>query len=374
MGQIPLFEQFSGLKDALPYTSLTNLPTPVEKLESLGAAVGTDALYVKRDDLTGTLYGGNKPRKLEFILGHALHVGATRVLTFGAAGSNHSVATAVYTQELGLHSISMLVPQANASYVRTNLLMSHHCGAELHACGTSLRPPLNKPLVYEATLRQLVRRKVTDGRIPYRIPPGGSSHHGIAGYVNAGLELAEQVAAGILPEPDVIYVACGTLGTAAGMILGLQTAGLRSRVIAVKVTTGPYVNTANMRKCIQSTNCFLHDLDHSFPLFQFVENESEIREGYSGSRYALYTKAGVSAIRMMEDHEELLLEGTYTGKALAALIDDTQAGRLKGKTVLFWNTFNSCDFSKEIADVDYHGLPRPFHRYFEEPVQSLDRL
>ena len=373
MARIPLFEQYPGLKDALPCTSLTNLPTPVEKLEKLGAALGIDALYVKRDDLTGTLYGGNKPRKLEFILADALRSGATHVLTFGAAGSNHSLATALYAQKLGLISISMLVPQLNANYVRTNLLMSHRCGAELHACGASLESPLNKLLAYQSTLRQLIRHKLTDGRTPYRIPPGGSSHHGIAGYVNAGLELAGQIAAGIVPVPDRIYVACGTLGTAAGLILGLKAGGLRSRVIAVKVTTGPYVNTVNMQKCVLSTNRFLHALDPSFPLLVSSQEEFEVREGYSGPRYALFTEAGMSAVRQMWRNERLRLEGTYTGKTCAALLDDVRDGRLQEMTVLFWNTFNSRDFSTEIEGIDYHYLPRPFHAYFEEPVQPLDR-
>ncbi|MFW6056730.1 MAG: 1-aminocyclopropane-1-carboxylate deaminase/D-cysteine desulfhydrase, partial [Chloroflexota bacterium] len=319
--------------------------------------MGTDALYMKRDDLTATVYGGNKPRKLEFILADALRSRVTHVMAFGAAGSNHALATAIYAQQLGLKSISLLMHQPNASYVRRNLLMSYRCGAELHSYGAALESRMNKPLIYEVTLRQIIRHTIIDGRMPYRIAPGGSSLLGIAGYVNAGLELAGQVAIGILPAPDLIYVACGTLGTAAGLLLGLRAAGLQGRVIAVKVTTGRHVNTANMQKSVQSSNCFLHDLDPSFPLFQFSGDESEVAEGYSGLGYALFTDAGTSAVRMMKQHEGLLLDGTYTGKALAALIDDAQAGLLESKTVLFWNTFNSRDFSRAISDVDYHQLP-----------------
>ena len=126
---IPLFEHYPLLKDRLPYVSLGEYPTPVEKLERAGRNIGIDQLYVKRDDLSGEIYGGNKVRKLEFILGHALRVRARGVFAFGFAGSNHAVSMAVYAKQVGLKSISMLMPQPNAHYVRRNLLLSHHCGA-----------------------------------------------------------------------------------------------------------------------------------------------------------------------------------------------------------------------------------------------------
>ena len=120
------------LEDRIPYVSLAELPTPVQKLDALGEEIGLDHLYIKRDDLAGKIYGGNKIRKLDFILGNVLRTKAKEVLTFGFAGSNHALATAIYAQQVGLRSISMLMPQYNADYVRRNLLMSHYCGAELH--------------------------------------------------------------------------------------------------------------------------------------------------------------------------------------------------------------------------------------------------
>ena len=129
---IPLFEHYHLLAHKLPYVSLGEFPTPVQKLNQLGRQLGLDNLFIKRDDLSGKVYGGNKIRKLEFLLGDALRIGAKEVLTFGSAGSNHALATAIYARQLGLKSISMLVPQPNAHYVRRNLLMSYHCGAELH--------------------------------------------------------------------------------------------------------------------------------------------------------------------------------------------------------------------------------------------------
>jgi 1-aminocyclopropane-1-carboxylate deaminase/D-cysteine desulfhydrase-like pyridoxal-dependent ACC family enzyme len=120
---IPLFKQYPKLEEKLPYISLGEFPTPVQKLERLGMELGVGNLYTKRDDLSGRLYGGNKPRKLEFILGDVLRSGAKEVITFGGAGSNHALATAIYSRQAGLKSISMLMPQPNARYVRNNLLV-----------------------------------------------------------------------------------------------------------------------------------------------------------------------------------------------------------------------------------------------------------
>jgi D-cysteine desulfhydrase len=370
---IPLFEQYPLLREKLAYVSLGEFPTPVQKLERLGAELGISQLYIKRDDLSGNLYGGNKPRKLEFILGNALHSKAKEVMTFGGAGSNHALATAIYARQVGLKSISMLMPQPNAQYVRRNLLMSHHCGAELHLCGTGLESVRNTPLVYTAATYQLLRHRLKEDRFPSFIPPGGSSPPGLVGFVNAALELRGQIASGEMPEPEYIYVACGTMGTAAGLTLGLRAARLGSRVVSVRICGEKYVNTRAMIKLINETNSLLRSLDASFPKFESSEADIDIRHDYVGQRYALFTDEGMEAVSLIRECEGIKLDGTYTGKTLAALKHDAKDGSLRGKAVLFWNTLNSRDFSDDISGLDYHDLPRPFHRYFEDEVQPLDR-
>jgi 1-aminocyclopropane-1-carboxylate deaminase/D-cysteine desulfhydrase-like pyridoxal-dependent ACC family enzyme len=372
-GVIPLFEEYPLLREKLAYVSLGELPTPVQKLERLGAELGISKLYIKRDDLSGKVYGGNKPRKLEFILGNALRSGAREVIALGGAGSNHALATAIYAQKVGLKSISMLMPQPNARYVGRNLLMSYHCGAELHLCGAELESARNSPLVYLATMYQLLRCRLKSGCFPQIIPPGGSSPTGTTGFVNAALELRKQITNGEMPEPEYIYVACGTMGTAAGLILGLKAAKLDSRVVPVRVTSEKFVNAGGMINLIDKTSSLLHSLDASFPRFEFSAADIEIRHDYFGKRYALFTKEGMEAVSLMRESEGIKLDGTYTGKTLAAIIDDAKSGSLQGKTILFWNTLNSRDFSDEISSIDYHSLPRGFHRYFETEVQPLDR-
>jgi len=370
---IPLFEQYPLLQEKLAHVPLGEFPTPVQKLERLGAELGVSQLYIKRDDLSGKIYGGNKPRKLEFILGKALCSNVQEVMTFGGAGSNHALATAIYARQLGLKSISMLMSQPNARYVRRNLLMSHYCGAELHLCGAGLESVRNMPLVYAATIYQRLRHRLKKGRTPYFISPGGSSPLGVIGFVNAAFELRRQVTSGEIPEPERIYVACGTMGTAAGLTLGLKASRLRCRVVSVAVCSEKFANTRAMIKLIDKTNSFLFYRDASFPKFEFSEIDIAIRHDYFGKQYALFTDEGMEAVSLMRECEGIKLDGTYTGKTLAALKHDTKSGNLQGKAILFWNTVNSRDFSGAISDLDYHDLPRRFHRYFEEEVQPLDR-
>jgi len=370
---IQLFSSYQSLQQRLPYTSLCELPTPVHKLERLGKELGLTELYIKRDDLSGAQYGGNKPRKLEFILGKALRAGTSSVMTLGGAGSNHALATAIYSRKVGLESISMLMPQPNAHYVRRNLLISHYYDAELHLCGTGLDSVFNMPLVRLAIMYQKLRHRLKNGRSPQFILPGGSSPMGAIGFVNAGFELKEQVLKGEIPEPDYIYVACGTMGTAAGLVIGLKAAELKTRVVAVRVTSEKFVHYRGMLKLINGTNTLLHSLDESFPLFCYSVKDVDIRQDYFGVQYAAFTEKGVEAISLMNECEKIKLEGTYTGKAMAALIDDARSGKIKDKVILFWNTVNSRNFPEIISHLDYHDLPQPFHRYFGEEVQPLDQ-
>jgi len=363
---IPLFEHYPLLKDRLLYISLGQFPTPVEKLDRLGVDIGLDHLYIKRDDLSGRVYGGNKVRKLEFLLGHALHSKTKEVLTFGFAGSNHALATAIYAQQVGLKSISMLMPQPNAHYVQHNLLMSYHCRAELHQ-------HWNIQLLAVGTSYQLLRHKLKNGHFPQIISAGGSSPLGAIGYVNAALELKEQIMKKEIPEPDHIYVALGTMGTAVGLTLGLKAANLKSRIISVRVAAEKFANLRKMVKLFRKTNVFINSLDPSFPKFEIFEKDIDIRQEFFGEQYALFTKEGMEAVAQMKSKEGIKLDGTYTGKAFSALIDDAKKQNLRDKVVLFWNTYNSKNFSEAIATLDYRQLPKNFHRYFEQEVQPLDR-
>ena len=363
---LSLFKRYPDLHKTLSHIALAQLPTPVLHAENLEKALDHSGVYIKRDDLTGLPYGGNKLRKLEFLLAEAKRDGFTEVLTFGCAGSNHATATAIYAQKIGLRSISVLLPQPNAHSVRKNLLLSLAHGAEFHVYETYAAQTQNIPEV-------LVHHEAQYGRYPYVIPPGGSSPLGVVGYVNAAMELADQITAGQIPEPDKLYVAAGTTGTAVGLILGLRIAGLKTRVIPVRVTDERFASPTVMLKLCRETNALLHERDSTFPEITFTEDDFAMRHDCFGEKYALYTEESVAACKLIREKEGIPLEGTYTGKALAALIKDVRNGVLANQTALFWDTYNSHDVSGLIELVDYHQLPETLHHYFEEDVQPLDR-
>ena len=363
---LPLFRLYPRLETHLPRVSLATLPTPVEKMESLGTALSLPALYIKRDDISGAVYGGNKVRKLEFLFGEILLSKAKEVMTVGFAGSNHALATAIYARQLGLQSTSLLMPQVNAHYVRSNLLASQHFQARLCAYR-------NIPALFLGSLVQSVRGFIRQGAIPAFIPGGGSSPVGLVGYVNAAFELRDQIAAGVLPEPDLIYLPLGSMGTAAGLMLGIKAAGLKTRVIPVRVIEERMASPKRMVRLISQTSGLLSKADLTFPRVTVSEADLSIRNDCLGEGYARFTEKAVRAADLMRARAGIVMNGAYSAKAFSALLDDAEKGLLEGKTVLFWNTYNSRDLSATIADVDYHQLPRAFHCYFEEDVQPLDR-
>jgi len=300
-------------------------------------------------------------RKLEFLLAAAQARGARSVITFGAVGSNHALATAIYARKLGLQPISMLVPQPWTERIQRNLL----CG---HAAGATLLHFNSRKAVSLGTIDQVLAEVRASGRRPFIIPAGGSSPLGVVGFVNAALELRDQVAAGDLPEPDAIYVASGTMGTCIGLSIGVAVAGMKTSIEAVRVTAAPFTSLEKARRLFARTVGLLRKLDPSFPALAFPEAQFHVREGFLGEGYARATVEGAAAVQRAASAEGCVLEGTYTGKALACLLADAGAGRLAGKVAVFWNTSNGRDLAASIKDRDYHQLPADFHRYFEEPV------
>lgn len=362
---LPLFEQYPKLQDVLPHAPLGEFPTPVQRLPRLGGEIGLNQLFVKRDDLSGRIYGGNKVRKLEFLLGRARRDQAREVLTFGAAGSNHALATALYAKELGLGCLALLMHQPNAKYVRKNLLLHLYADTNLQLCR-------NAAAVGRRTALQLMWRRLKTGKFPMVIPFGGTTPTAAVGFVNAAFELKRQVDAGDLPEPARVYVALGSMGTAAGLLLGFKAAGLKTKLMAVRVVPDRFANPKLFRQLLQNTNDVLRQADPSFPQVDPETDDYEIVHDFFGPNYAIFTPESVRAVDRAAATEGLSLEGTYTGKTLAALTDHAGRGDLAEQPVLFWNTYNSRQISHLIGGLDYHRLPKGLRLYFEAALQPLD--
>ncbi|GMW06439.1 MAG: 1-aminocyclopropane-1-carboxylate deaminase [Nevskiales bacterium] len=344
---------FPALADTLPHIVLGALPTPVADTPALARALGVAALVVKRDDLTSPVYGGNKVRKLEYLLADALASGCDTIVTFGTAGSNHALAASLFAGRLGLACHAVLLDQVITPWVADSL--RHHL-----LLGTRLHPArsYNHSLELAARIRE---RHPGGAQRVYEIPWGGSNWRGAVGFVGAALEFAGQCASG--EEPEYLYVAGGTMGTAIGLTLGLRVAGLATRVVAPRVV--PFGDGANSRVAalLAETNRALHDRDRCFPLLDEPMRTLELREEFLGDGYAQATPASLEAVAMMRELAGIRLETTYTAKALAALIADARSGRLAGRRVVFWNTYNSAPYPAGIAEVDLTALPEPLARY-----------
>lgn len=365
MKELQLFREFPVLENELPHVRLASLPTPVEKLTTVGDKINIPNLYIKRDDLTGREYGGNKVRKLEFLLGKALRRKSREVATFGFAGSNHALATAIYAQKLGLKCTSLLLPQVNAHYVRRNLLAGFHYNARLCYCK-------NFVLLFGMLCCKLLAGYLKHGKASMIVPAGGSCPLGVIGYVNGAFELQKQIVEGKLPEPDFIYVPMGSMGTSTGLILGLKAAGLKSRVIPIRVIEENLAGPKKMMRLAQKTLSLLCKLDPTFPKVKIAKEDFAVRDDCFGPGYAHFTDLAVEASKLMKDETGITLNGTYSAKAFSAILKDARNLILRGKTVLFWNTYNSRDLSFAVKNHDYQDLPQSFHRYFEEDVQPLD--
>lgn len=360
--EYPLFRRFPRLGAFLPRVKLGVWPTPVERLSFLERRHGLPPFYVKRDDLSSPHYGGNKVRKLEFTLADALRQGCRVVMTMGAAGSNHVLATAIHGRRLGLKTVALLFDQPCAEYVRRNLLLDARFGVQFRWASSI-------PLVPVAYLRERIYHLGMGERV-YWLGPGGSSVLGCLGYVNAGLEIAEQVERGLLPEPGIVVTAMGTHGTAAGLWVGLKLAGLGSRVVGVGVVETAYCNPFLWARLANRVARLLEGMDESIRVPRARPSGLLFVGDQLGRGYAHLTREDVQAVREAYELEGLKLEGTYTGKALAGALRLGSDGA--GKPVLFVNTYNSADLSHLIEGVDYRVLPQPFHRFFTAPLRELE--
>ena len=323
MAAYPLFDAHPRLA-ALPRAGLYTAATPVQPLP------GHDGAWVKRDDLSNAGYGGNKIRKLDLLLGEAQAQQRRCLVAFGYRGSNFVAATAHHGRGLGLDTIGLLLPQADAPYVAANLAVSRAADAELAEGGSSAA------LVAQAVARSL-RRLGRDGRWPYWMPPGGSTPLGALGFVNAAFELRAQVEAGLCPEPARITVAFSSMGTVAGLAVGLALAGLRSTVVAVQVVGAEFAGTAKLDALIARTQALLRRLDSAIPA---RAAPVELRAEFFGPGYAIPTPATAEAMRRFtEALGDARADSAYSGKALACFYADLQARR--PGPMLFWHTFNA---------------------------------
>ncbi|MFD3428181.1 1-aminocyclopropane-1-carboxylate deaminase/D-cysteine desulfhydrase [Nocardia fluminea] len=324
-----LHQRFPRLRETLPYIGLSSGPTPVRRLDALPA--GGAPVWLKDDCAFGDGgWGGNKVRKLEWILPDAHRRGSRTIVTVGGLGTNWGLAVAMYAREHGLGTALALVDQPVDEHVRAQLTRLEKSGAALYFTHSKTRTILSAPL--------LLARHTSAGHLPYLLPPGGSSPVGVLGYVEAALELAGQVRRGELPEPTHLVTAVGSGGTIAGLQLGLRMGGLTTRAVGVVVNDTLRLDPATITRLAGRAARLLRKRGADLSDLEPRAGDIDIVTDWLGSGYGHPTPEGERAQTLSADLEHLQLEPVYTAKAMAALLAMNEEGAFGDGHVLYLNT------------------------------------
>ncbi len=341
---------------------LGSFPSPIIACKELEKQFLKTNIYIKHDGLsnpTQISLGGNKLRKLAYILAEAQAQKVTSLITFGCAGSNHALQTTICAQQLGMTSYCLLLDQENNASVRRNLLLQEAYGGKLiHFKNRSDRTA--------AAVELFLRLEKEEGKKPYIIPTGGSSPLGTLGYVDAATELKRQIERGLLPQPDRIYIPVGSAGIAAGLLLGLQLQNNKAHVYCVLTEPDDKEHTLSKKieKLFCETETLLRSYNKNIPEFSYFKNKYTIVTEYTGTDYGVTCPKASEALDIMYKYESITLDTTYSAKCFAALLNDLRSGSCDNQTVLFWNTYCSELYNHITDKIDYKKLPKEFHSYF----------
>ncbi len=311
---------------------LGEAPTPVRELTQLGDLRGSAPVWIK-DDGAFSRSGGNKARKLEWLLADARRRGKRTILTGGALGTNYGLTTALFARPLGMRTVLVLVPQPETEHVRRQLERMRGAGAEIHlAHGVAG--------AYALAVSLMLRRASPPLNLPYFLRPGGSVPLGCVGYVEAAIELAEQVERGELPEPSHVVVPLGSGGTAAGLLAGLKVAGLRSRLVCVLVNDLIRVDERTVARLARRTLGLLRKRGANVGQVEVGAADVTLERGWLGSGYGHSTPAADRATEVLGAREDVILEPVYTAKTVAALLELNHRGVFGQGPVLYWHTYS----------------------------------
>jgi L-cysteate sulfo-lyase len=311
-----------------PRVKICHAPTPLEFMPNLTKHLGGPQLWIKRDDCTGVATGGNKNRKLEFLMGEALAQGATHIVTQGAVQSNHVRQTVAVAAKLGLKCTALLEHrvQTNDSDYNDggNVLLDRLMGAtiEYRPGGTDM----------QAAIEEVGARLKEAGEVPYVIPGGGSNTTGALGYANVALELMSQ-ANDLGLRIDRVVHATGSAGTQAGLVAGFEALNSGIRVLGIGVRAPKDKQEANVYKLAQATA-------EKIGVRGGIRREAvEANCDYVGAGYGIPTEGMAEAVTLLARTEAIFLDPVYSGKAMAGLIDLIRKGSFrKDENVVFLHT------------------------------------
>jgi len=311
-----------------PRHFLAHLPTPLERLDRLSAELGGPEIWIKRDDCTGLSTGGNKTRKLEFLMAEAELEGADMVMTQGATQSNHARQTAAFAAKLGMACHLLLEDRTGSNdpnYKENgNVLLDH-----LHGATTETRPG---GADMHAEMEAVAERFRAEGRTVYTIPGGGSNPTGALGYANCAFELMGQLNDRALVVDHIVH-ATGSAGTQAGLITGLKACNAQIPLLGIGVRAPRPVQEGNVFALAEKTA-------EKLGCPGIVAREDVVANtDYVGDGYGIPTEGGLEAIAMFAQLEGILLDPVYSAKGAAGLIDLIRKGHFaKGERIVFLHT------------------------------------
>jgi len=340
--------------ESQPRVRLATLPTPLHEAPRLRSALGgpgrSPRILIKRDDLTGLAFGGNKARKLEFLVADALQEDATFLVTSGATQSNHARMTAAAARAAGLGAALVLTSKAEHPARQGNLLLDCLLGAEVHFISPNADPKIATGDEEAAVVARVMAGLRDRGERPYLIPIGGSSAIGALGYVAGSLELVSQLFT-MGGAPSRLYYASGSRGTQAGLALGARLYSAPYRLCGIAVSGGEPEKT---ERAMRIANEAAARLGVSC---RVTAEELLTDQGYIGSGYGIPTPGCLEAITLLARQEGLFLDPVYTAKAMAGLIDHIRRGEIDpAETVVFLHTGGSPAL---FAYADQLGLDQP---------------
>ncbi|CAM3386970.1 1-aminocyclopropane-1-carboxylate deaminase [Mycobacterium intermedium] len=321
-----LHQRFPELRDTLQHVALGSAPTPVHQLSRLTT---TDTpVWIKDDGTYGNGgWGGNKVRKLEWLLPEVKRQRRNTILTFGGIGTNWGLAASLYARACGIHTALALINQPVDSHVTAQLKRLRASGADIYLTRSKSRTIAAAPFLY---LRH---------RRPYLLPAGGSSPLGTLGYVEMAFELAAQIQGGTMPTPSSIVTAVGSGGTVAGLHLGLALAGLTdTQVIGIVVNDTLRLNHQSITSLARRAARLLRNRGANLPPIHLRADRLLLLRHWLGAGYGHPTSGGARALKLARDTEQLELDSVYTAKAMAALLDLTANGRLPDGPTLYLQT------------------------------------
>ncbi len=315
--------------EEIPRIRLGRLPTPLEKLENLSKTIGVPELYIKRDDMTGIGYGGNKIRKLEYLVADALSKEADTIITTGGVQSNFTRQTTACAVKLGLKTVLVLIGSEPEEY-RGNLLLEKLMGAEIHFVSAET---LDEGAEKAGNLMKSLSEKLeTEGHRSYIMPVGGATPIGCIGFTNAFLELTSQIKdLGI--TVDHMLFATGSGGTQAGLLAGKKMFNSDINMIGIRVGRMFEPFSKIIAELAGKTSELL-DMKKPFSEKDVITYSDFIGEGYD-----IPTREANDAIKLIARTEAIILDPVYTGKAMAGLLGLIDREEIaKDDTMVFWHT------------------------------------